>query len=193
MNNAFVPLEFASDEDLLALYARGDPRAAKQLTLRLAPAVLRLASNLMPDKADAEDVTQEAFLRLWKIAPNWERGQAKVSTWLWKVTANLCTDWHRKKKNASLDEIDEPADGRPTNEARLMDHDRAKALKRELLNLPIRQRTAVAMRHLEGFSNPEIAVAMGLSVEAVESLTARGMKTLRRNLIGEKAELGWDQ
>ena len=193
MNNVYVSLDSASDEELLALYANGDRRAAKLLTERLAPTVLRLATNLLSDKGEAEDVTQETFLRLWKIAPDWQRGRAKVSTWLWKVATNLCVDRHRKKKAASLQDIDERADSRPSGEARLIDHDRANALKSELLKLPIRQRTAIALRHLEGASNPEIAEAMSISIEAVESLLARGMRTLRRNLIGRKAELGWDQ
>ncbi|MDE0111116.1 MAG: sigma-70 family RNA polymerase sigma factor [Albidovulum sp.] len=193
MKNVSVSFDSSTDEELLAYYAEGDPRAAKLLVERLAPAVLRLASNLLPDKADAEEITQETFLRLWKIAPDWQRGRAKVSTWLWRVAANLCADWLRKKRPASLQEIDDPADGRPMNEARLMDLDRANVLKGELMKLPVRQRTAIALRHLECASNPEIAAAMSISVEAVESLLSRGMKTLRRNLIGRKAELGWEQ
>ena len=71
--------------------------------------------------------------------------------------------------------------------------ERASALRAELRDLPERQRIAISLRHLEGASNPEIAESMEISVEAVESLLSRGMRTLRRKLAGKKQALGWNQ
>ena len=84
---AFDQQPEVSDERLLALYASGDRAAARDLTLRLAPRVLRYATRLLGDRAEAEDVAQEAMLRLWKVAADWRPGEAQVSTWLYRVTA----------------------------------------------------------------------------------------------------------
>jgi DNA-directed RNA polymerase specialized sigma24 family protein len=73
-------LATVSDETLLVLYANGDPEAARLLTGRLAPRVLGYATRLLADRAEAEDVTQEAMLRLWRVAPDWRSGEAQVST-----------------------------------------------------------------------------------------------------------------
>src|SRR5690554_3791624 len=86
----------ASDEALLGLYARGDPVAARLLAARHLPVVLGYAARLLGDRAEAEDVSQEAMLRLWRIAPEWRAGEAKVSTWLYRVVTNLCTDRLRR-------------------------------------------------------------------------------------------------
>ena len=191
MNGQSGSLEGASDETLLMLFSRGDSQAAQLLVGRLAPGVLRLATSLLGDRAEAEDVTQEAMIRLWKIAPDWRQGEARVSTWLWRVTSNLCTDRLRRRRNVALDDIAEPGDERPGAVSSILDRQRAKSLSVALQKLPNRQRTAVALRHLEGLSNPEIAEAMETSVEAVESLTARGMRGLRTQLLKRRKELGW--
>ena len=95
----------ATDEALLTLYGNGDPSAAQILTTRLAPRVLGYASRLLGgDRAEAEDVTQEAMLRLWKQAPKWRTGEAKISTWLYTVVTNLCTDRLRKRRSVDIDD-----------------------------------------------------------------------------------------
>lgn len=180
-----------SDDALLILYANGDASAARALMARLTPRVLAYATRMLGDRAEAEDVAQEAMLRLWRIAPDWRQGEAKVSTWMYRVAANLCTDRLRKKRGAALDEIDEPEDGRPAIDAVLLDRDRAVALETALANLPERQRQAVVLRHLEGLMNPEIAEVMDIGVEAVESLTARGKRNLTALLAGRRDELGY--
>jgi len=79
------------DAALLVAYGNGDLSAARLLTVRLGPRVLGFATRMLRgDRAEAEDVTQEALLRLWKIAPDWQQGQARVSTWLFRVASNLC-------------------------------------------------------------------------------------------------------
>ena len=188
-------LDEVPDETLLVLYANGDPEAARLLTSRLTPRVLGYATRLLSDRAEAEDVTQEAMLRLWKVAPDWRRGEAQVSTWLYRVVTNLCTDLRRargRRPGLALDDAPEVPSGGASAVATMIEADRMTALNAALSGLPERQRQAVVLRHIEGLSNPEIASIMDLGVEAVESLTARGKRSLAAVLAGRKAELGYE-
>jgi len=179
-----------SDDALLQLYANGDQAAARQLTVRLAPRAYKQAYRLLGVQADAEDVAQEAMMRVWKIAPEWRSGEAKVTTWLYRVVANLCLDRLRKVQSTSLDAIDEPIDPSPSAADDMQSSARHDALQVALMGLPERQRQAVVLRHIEELANPEIADVMETSVEAVESLTSRGKRALTQILKGRKAALG---
>ncbi len=181
-----------SDDDLLRLYATGDQKAASELTARLLPRVYGHARRILGDGTEAEDVAQEAMVRMWRSAPNWRYGEAQVSTWLFKVTANLCTDRLRRRRSVGIDEISEPMDTSPAMETRLQRQSRDSALQHALAQLPERQRQAVVLRHLDGLSNPEIAEIMDISARAVESLTARGKRALAELLIGRREELGFE-
>lgn len=190
---AFDDPDAIPDDALLVLFANGDRAAAAALTARLGPRVLSQAWRMLGDRAEAEDVTQDAMMRLWKIAPEWRQGEAKVSTWLYRVTANLCTDRLRRRRGGTQDieDVPEPADpGEPADE-QLQQRARLDALQLALDALPERQKQAVILRHLEGFGNPEIAEIMEISTEAVESLTARGKRALTRLLAGKRDELGY--
>ncbi len=189
---ALDALSDVSDEALLVLYANGDPWAARALTLRLTPRLLGFAAWMLADRTEAEDVTQEAMLRLWRMAPGWQQGGARVSTWLYRVVSNLCLDRLRKSRPRGLEEVAEPEDAAPGAVARLIEADRMLALDRALAALPDRQRQAVVLRHIEGLTNPEIAAVMDIGVEAVESLVARGKKGLTALLSGRRAELGFE-
>lgn len=181
----------ALDGALLVAFANGDAEAARALAERLLPRTLSQAQRMLGDRAEAEDVAQDAMMRLWRIAGEWRQGEAQVSTWLYRVTANLCTDrLRRRKRSVPLDAVDEPRDGAPSVLAQMHRDARAMALSDALAQLPPRQAEAVALRHLEGLSNPEIAVAMEIGVEAVESLTARGKRGLAAILAGRRSELG---
>lgn len=183
------------DDALLALYARGEPDAARALNLRFTPLVFAHANRLLSgDRAEAEDVTQEAMLRLWRAAPGWRAGEAKPRTWLYKVTANLCIDRMRKRRRnvANIDTVPEPEDDAPSAVQTMQQAERVKALQAALAQLPDRQRQAVVLRHIEGLPNPEIAEIMEIGVRAVESLTARGKRMLETLLIGQREELGLD-
>jgi len=187
-----VGMTAATDDALLALYAAGDAQAARELARRFLPRTLAYARRMLGDAAEAEDVAQEAMLRLWRMAPGWRSGEAQVSTWLWRVVANLCTDRLRRRRGVGLDTVPDPEDPSPTALQGLVAANRAAALETALALLPDRQRQAVVLRHLEDLPNPEIADIMGISVEAVESLTARGKRALVARLSGQRESLGYD-
>ncbi|MDO7556577.1 MAG: RNA polymerase sigma factor [Loktanella sp.] len=182
----------APDDAVLLAYANGDEEAARVLSLRLVPRVLAQATRMLADQAEAEDVAQEAMMKLWEIAADWRQGEAQVSTWLYRVVANLCTDRLRKRRGVSLDQIAEPTDPQMSATAQMQETSRLTALANALAQLPDRQAQAVSLRHLEGLTNPEIAQIMDISVRSVESLTARGKKALADILAGRKAELGYE-
>ena len=187
----FDRMNDVSDDALLVLYANGDPEAAKMLTQRLTPRIYAHAYRMLSNQADAEDVAQEAMLRLWRIAPEWRQGEAKVTTWLYRVVANLCTDRLRRARTKPLDAVAEPADGTASVAQQMQTRARIDALHGALATLPERQREAVVLRHIEGLANPEIAEIMQISVEATESLTARGKRALASALKARKDALGF--
>ncbi|MEX0287357.1 MAG: RNA polymerase sigma factor [Paracoccaceae bacterium] len=181
------------DDALLVLYANGDRQAAAELTRRMLPRALAVATRVLGDRAEAEDVAQEAMLRLWRVAPEWRMGEARVSTWLYRVTMNLCVDLRRKRRapQVALEDAPEPSDDGPSAAEQLLAADRHDALQAALMQLPDRQRQAVVLRHLEELANPEIAEILGVGVEAVESLTARGKRALTAALRQRRDELGY--
>ncbi|MEM1343121.1 MAG: sigma-70 family RNA polymerase sigma factor, partial [Pseudomonadota bacterium] len=163
-------LDRTEDEDaaLLARFALGDRTAARALTERLLPAALRQAWRILGDEQEAEDVAQEAMLRLWRQAPEWRTGEARVSTWLYRVTRNLCIDRLRRRRPVTdLDDAPEPSDPAPSVLTRLAQSEESRALARAILALPERQRDALVLRHFDGLGNPEIAERLACSVEAV--------------------------
>lgn len=193
MNTAETELGALDDGALMILFANGDPMAARLLSERLLPRAFRHASRVLGNASDAEDVAQDAMLRLWRAAAQWRTdGAAKPSTWLHKVVANLCVDRLRRSGRSTPLGDDDFADDAPGAEAQMQDKGRMEALDAALATLPERQRQAVVLRHIEGLSNPEIADALEIGVEAVESLTARGKRALKTALEGQKEALGYD-
>jgi len=188
-----LELDPLSDDALLVLYARGDADAARVLTGRHLGRVFGFAARLLGDRAEAEDVAQEAMLRMWRVAGDWRAGEAQFSSWLYRVTVNLCTDRQRKaqrRRTEALEEGAEPADPAQGVVEGLLQRERADALQAALADLPERQRQAVVLRHIEGLSNPEIAAILEVGVEAVESLTARGKRALTVALADRRSALG---
>lgn len=181
-----------SDDALLGRFAEGDATAARLLTDRLGPRSFSVAMRMLGNRSEAEDVTQEAMMRLWQMAPDWVPGQAQVSTWLYRVTLNLCTDLRRRKRPDTLENLPDVQDSAASAADRIQDAARKDALQNALEQLPERQRQAVVLRHIEELSNPEIAGVMDISVEAVESLTARGKRALAAILAGRRDELGYE-
>ena len=180
-----------TDHSLLAAFAKGDRGAAQQLTEQLMPKIHAHAYYRLGNIADAEDVTQEAFLKLWKIAPSWKQDKAQVSTWLYRVVSNLCKDRYRRATLEGMVSVQEPTNESQSPSSKIEEEIRQKALYTAMTNLPESQRLAVQLRHIDELTNPQIAEIMELSVEAVESLTARGKRKLTKILQSQKSELGY--
>ncbi len=185
----------STDDDalLLARFAAGDQGAARILTDQLLPRVLRQAWRLLGDEAEAEDVAQDAMLRLWRQAGDWRAGEARISTWLYRVTRNLCIDRIRKRRPmVPIEDVAEPPDPAPSALQRLANSEQSRALADAILALPERQRQALVLRHFEGMSNPEIGARLGCSVEAVESLLARARRQLAEDMSKRREDFGDD-
>lgn len=193
MNATSSSDDLTPDTALLVAVGNGDAAAARLLVARLSPRLFNHAARVLGDRTEAEDVVQETLLRLWKIAPNWRQGEAQVSTWCYRVLVNLCTDRLRARRpSVDIDAIAEPQASLKSAVEAMTDRARSDALSEALSVLSDRQRQAVVLRHIEELGNPEIAEIMDISVEAVESLVARGKRTLTAALEGRRDELGYD-
>lgn len=170
------------DEALLSEVARGDAAAARALVARKLPRLLSLAGRMLGDGAEAEDVAQEAFLRVWKQAPRWRPGAAKFDTWLHRVALNLCYDRLRRRRELATADPPEQVDEGPAPDRGLEARDVGRRVASALQALPDRQREAIVLCHYQELGNIEAAAVMGVSVEALESLLGRGRRALRAAL-----------
>jgi RNA polymerase sigma-70 factor (ECF subfamily) len=171
------------DEALLVRIADGDAAAVRALVGRKLPRILGLAQRMLADSAEAEDVAQEAFLRVWKQAPKWRPGAARFDTWLHRVALNLCYDRLRRRREIATDSPPEQADERtPAADRGLIAQDTGKRVAAALQRLPERQREAIVLCHYQELGNIEAAAVMGVTVEALESLLSRGRRSLRAAL-----------
>jgi RNA polymerase sigma-70 factor (ECF subfamily) len=170
------------DAELVALAGAGDRTAAQLLMTRHLPKMITLARRMLGDPGDAEDAVQEAFMRLWTHAARWRPGAAKFETWLYRVTLNQCYDRLRKRPTARLEEAATVADPAADPQRALVNADLAAAVARAVLELPERQRAAILLCHYQECGNIEASEILGVSVEALESLLARGRRALRQRL-----------
>ena len=160
----------------------GDRAAAQALMARHLPGLLRLARRMLPGQSEAEDCVQDAFLKLWTHAARWKPGQAKFETWLYRVTLNQCYDRLRRKPTLGLEAAAQVPDGAPGADSVLEKAGVAAEVEVALQILPERQRAAILLCHYQERGNIEAAEILGISVEALESLLARGRRTLRMKL-----------
>ncbi|HWA89285.1 MAG TPA: RNA polymerase sigma factor [Rhizomicrobium sp.] len=170
------------DTDLVARAGRGDRAAAQALMARHLPKMMTLARRMLGSQAEAEDAVQEAFLKLWTHAARWQPGKAKFETWLYRVTMNKCYDRLRRRPAAPLDEAAEVVDPAPPADSVLENSALAGEIEAALAALPERQRAAILLCHHQERGNIEAAEILGISVEALESLLARGRRALRARL-----------
>lgn len=170
------------DAELVARAGQGDRAAAEALMARHLPKMTSLARRMLGDANEAEDAVQDAFMRLWTHAARWQPGQAKFETWLYRVTLNQCYDRLRARKTVDLDAALHVVDPSPSPELRLSDATIAQVIAAAVDELPERQRAAIVLCHYQECGNIEAAEILGVSVEALESLLARGRRSLRARL-----------
>jgi RNA polymerase sigma-70 factor (ECF subfamily) len=185
-----VELGSVERDEEIALMARvgeGDSQAYRALCDHFLPKIVAYAQRLLGSPAEAEDVAQETFLRLWTQASKWQPS-ARLSTWIFRIAHNLCVDRLRKRREVGGVEPERFSIGdRPS--ALMVRKQVADAVELALSGLPERQRAAIALSHYEGLTNPEIAEVLEVSVEAVESLLSRGRRSLRKDLAALHAHL----
>jgi RNA polymerase sigma factor (sigma-70 family) len=180
----------ARDEDaaLMRRVSDGDPAAFRALSDRYLGPVLGLATRLLGDPGEAEDVVQECFLRVWRQAGRWEP-RATVGTWLHRIAYNLCIDRVRARRpTVPIEPLDPASDEKPADQ-HIQDGDVARRVARALGDLPERQRGAIVLVHYQELGAREAAAIMKISVEALESLLSRARRALRAALIEEAADL----
>jgi RNA polymerase sigma-70 factor (ECF subfamily) len=183
------------DDSLLDRMRRDDTEAYRALVERHIDRAYALALRILKSTADAEDVTQDAFVKTWQNRHQWQSGRAKFSTWLYRVIVNRCIDLQRVPRRQWIEDVPEPIDNAEDAPTTLHKRQVYGQLDDALARLPPQQRIALALSYYEDRSNREIAEVMGTSVSAVESLLKRGRQRLRellkraegdvRNILGE--------
>ncbi|MEM7635809.1 MAG: sigma-70 family RNA polymerase sigma factor [Pseudomonadota bacterium] len=168
----------AVDAVLLEGVVAGDESAFATLVDRHYSLVFRLSARVLGNAADAEDVTQEAFVKLWRDPPDL-RNQAALKGWIVRVARNLAIDRLRRARNTSDSELELLVDPSTAPDGHLRHGQAADEVSAAMAQLPERQRTALQLTYFEALGNQETASIMEVSVEAVESLLSRARRTLR--------------
>ena len=189
-----------TNEDLMRRVTAGDKHAFEALVYRHQRPVLNFIFRFLGDRAEAEDLTQEVFLRVWKSAETY-KPDAKFTTWLYRIAINLCINkqralrirrWfsvsrpHELKQNSG--DTFFPAEGAETTTAEnhLINSEQSRQLLNALNELPTSQRLAIVLKIYDEMSYQEISQIMDCSISAVDSLLIRAKKNLRKKLTGKK-------
>ena len=173
--------------DQITKAAAGDRSAQAALVHGNMPMIYRVAYRILQDEGEAEDVTQETFLRAWKALPNW-KPEARFSTWACAVAINLCRDKLRKFKPVLMDTLPEKTDMAMTPDQQLASKPALSDINAQIASLPDRQREALILSALEGMGNKQAAAAIGITVHALEGLLGRARRTLRTVLFDKTGE-----
>ena len=168
-----------SDETLMEAAGRGELAAFERLVRRHQATAWRMALRLLGNAADAEDVAQDALLRLLDAAPRY-RPEARFTTYLYRIVSRLCLDRLRRRPPPA--ELPEAVEASPTPPEAALYRERDQAVAAALAALPPRQRLVIVLRYFEGLAGAEIAEIAGTSPKAVERLLARGRTTLEVSL-----------
>jgi RNA polymerase sigma factor (sigma-70 family) len=175
-----------ADEELIRRVGAGDPAAVQTLVARKLPRILALAVRMLGDATEAEDVAQETFVRMWRHAASWRRGNARFDTWVHRVTLNLCYDRLRRRREWVTDEVPDVADPAPLPDAH--PQEAAQRVEQALQGIAPRQREAIILVYYQEMSNIEAAATLEISVDALESLLSRGRRSLQLILAGDSAD-----
>lgn len=177
--DTIMDVEADGDDDLLALMQEDDTEAYRKLVQRHIDRAYALALRILRNAADAEDITQEAFVKAWIRRHDWQSGRAKFSTWMYRVIMNACIDHLRGPRNECLDDVPEPQDTTIDVVADLHRREVFAKLDEAMQKLPIQQRAVIALSYHENMSSKDIAEVMGSSISAIDSLLKRGRQRLR--------------
>ncbi|OFW04296.1 MAG: hypothetical protein A3I61_09975 [Acidobacteria bacterium RIFCSPLOWO2_02_FULL_68_18] len=186
----------STDEDLVARSRGGDVESFNELILRWERPIYALAYRVIGREEDARDVCQETFLRAFRALPGF-KGQAKFSSWLYRIALNLCRDWVRRRRRAPLvevpegvDPLDLAADREPTEsiEDLVSRRELSDAVAEAMAVLPEEQRTAIILKEYHGMTFQEISDLQGCPLSTVKTRLYQGLTVLRRQL--EKNGLG---
>jgi RNA polymerase sigma-70 factor (ECF subfamily) len=178
-----APWPEKDDHELLALVQDGSHPAFAELVKRHTERFYRLAFRYLQNKEAAEDVVQDAFLKLWEDPGKWQADRnAKFTTWFYRVVVNLCLDWQKRKRPVELNEEMPLIDDRETADQAMLRSEEQRVLEKEIAALPERQRTALNLCFDEGLSNQDAADAMGVNLKALQSLIMRAKTTLKERM-----------
>jgi RNA polymerase sigma-70 factor, ECF subfamily len=171
------------DQELLALIQDGSHQAFAELVERHTERFYRLAYRYVQNRETAEDLVQDAFLRLWENPAGWRPDRnSKFTTWFYRIVVNLCLDWQKKKRPMLMDEDMPLADERESADEAMIRNQEQSLLEKAIAALPERQRTALNLCFDEGLSNQEAAEAMGVNLKALQSLIMRAKTTLKERM-----------
>lgn len=184
-----------ADQDLVARARAGNQEAFERLVEENQNKVYSLALRLVGDREEALDLAQEAFLKAWQGLKAFQ-GESSFSTWIYRLTTNVCIDYLRKQKRrqgvetaVSLDDEDsgwaEPADWEQDPQRKLEQSERVRALGKAMEQLPEHQRRALVLREISGLSYQEIGQALDLDLGTVKSRIARARLALRKILLSD--------
>lgn len=166
----------------MAAVADGDSSAFDTLVRLHLDAIHGYLFRLTGSRDDAEDLAQETFLKLWRKAGSYQPGRVKVSTWLHTIAHNLSIDAFRRKREVLEPEAREIPDAQADPAGQVSSAQQQTLLEAAIAELPERQRAAILLCQVQGFSNIQAAEIMDINTRALESLLARARKSLRESL-----------
>jgi RNA polymerase sigma-70 factor (ECF subfamily) len=169
-----------SDDILIRHVAARDEQSFRVLMQRHMPRAIRLAQRIVNNAAEADDIGQEAFMRVWNHAADFDPERARFTTWLYRIVVNLSVDRARQPRLRPIEEAASVAAASSAPVDAMIVREQEMLLKDAVAALPERQRAAIALFHAEGLSGREAANAMGLSEKAFESLLTRARQSLRQ-------------
>ena len=177
------------DDRLLERVGFGDEAAFRRLVERHVDKGYALALRILRNPADAEDVVQDALVKVWTGRGTWRAGRARFSTWLYRVITNRCIDLCRRPRTSDVDSVPELPDGKADAVSTIHVGEVNLLLERAMGKLPNQQRIALILSYDDDLSNPDIAEIMDTTISAVESLLKRGRQQLRSTLMSVEAEI----